>query len=298
MSKLPVVIVGGGITGLTAGERLARAGVPVVILERETGFGGLARSFRYGDYTFDIGPHRFHTHNQEVDSYIQDILKEGYLSIGRNSSVYFQNKYFTWPLQTDALFKLSPGIALKCFRDLITGRNNLPDNDTFENYVIRQYGPTLYELFFKQYTEKFAFVGCDQLHKSWASASVDRAIIDRRVRMNSLPDAVKMVLLPRKSDISFRYPRRGCGTFCRIQEAIIKTNGGKCIQSVVPTRIECSDSGIKCIRTADMEIYPSKVIWTAPITEFARLMGWNESGLGFMNTILFNVILRTLSPPP
>ena len=44
---LPVVIVGAGVAGLTLGLKLAEAGVPVVILEREKTVGGLARSFSY-----------------------------------------------------------------------------------------------------------------------------------------------------------------------------------------------------------------------------------------------------------
>ena len=38
MTNLPVLIAGAGIAGLTAAVALARAGVPVVLVERRAGF--------------------------------------------------------------------------------------------------------------------------------------------------------------------------------------------------------------------------------------------------------------------
>ena len=71
MNGKRVVIVGAGIAGLSAGLRLAEAGIRVTVVEKEGTVGGLARSFTYGDYVFDVGPHRFHTDDPEVLAFIQ-----------------------------------------------------------------------------------------------------------------------------------------------------------------------------------------------------------------------------------
>ncbi len=70
----PVVIVGAGVTGLVTGHLLAEAGVDVVIIEKLQDIGGLARSFRYDDFVFDCGPHRFHTANANVRSYLDRVF--------------------------------------------------------------------------------------------------------------------------------------------------------------------------------------------------------------------------------
>lgn len=51
------VIVGGGVAGLACAVRLAEAGRPVVVLERENEVGGLLRTIVLDDVTFDLGPH-------------------------------------------------------------------------------------------------------------------------------------------------------------------------------------------------------------------------------------------------
>lgn len=50
-----VVVLGGGIAGLAAADRLCRAGWRVRIIERELQSGGLHRARHIGPYTFDLG---------------------------------------------------------------------------------------------------------------------------------------------------------------------------------------------------------------------------------------------------
>ena len=50
-----VIVVGGGIAGLTAAALLAHDGVSVTLLEAHYQSGGCAGTFRRGAYTFDVG---------------------------------------------------------------------------------------------------------------------------------------------------------------------------------------------------------------------------------------------------
>lgn len=55
--RVDVVVVGSGITGLTAGALLAKSGKHVAILEKQKYFGGAIRQFRRKKIAFDVGFH-------------------------------------------------------------------------------------------------------------------------------------------------------------------------------------------------------------------------------------------------
>ena len=56
MSKTKsVIVIGGGIAGVTASALLANAGIPTTLLEAHQQLGGCAGTFRRGNYIFDVG---------------------------------------------------------------------------------------------------------------------------------------------------------------------------------------------------------------------------------------------------
>ena len=56
---MKVVVIGGGIAGLTAAWRLARAGAQVTLLEASERLGGKIRTEREGEFLFEAGPDSF-----------------------------------------------------------------------------------------------------------------------------------------------------------------------------------------------------------------------------------------------
>ncbi len=55
MTENRVIVVGAGISGLTAAALLAKEGIPVTLLEAHSQVGGCAGTFRRGPYVFDVG---------------------------------------------------------------------------------------------------------------------------------------------------------------------------------------------------------------------------------------------------
>ena len=55
MTATGVIVIGGGIAGLTAAALLAKQGLPVTLLEAHHQPGGCAGTFRRGPWTFDVG---------------------------------------------------------------------------------------------------------------------------------------------------------------------------------------------------------------------------------------------------
>ncbi len=56
-TETDVVVIGGGLAGLTAATFLARAGRRVVVLERASHLGGRARTQEREGFFFNEGPH-------------------------------------------------------------------------------------------------------------------------------------------------------------------------------------------------------------------------------------------------
>jgi protoporphyrinogen oxidase len=56
-SHAPIVVIGGGIAGLTAAALLGRAGVPAVLLDKSSAPGGRAATRNRQGFLFNLGPH-------------------------------------------------------------------------------------------------------------------------------------------------------------------------------------------------------------------------------------------------
>jgi protoporphyrinogen oxidase len=225
-----VAIIGAGPAGLAAGYALAKAGVPVTILEADAWHvGGISRTAEYKGFLFDIGGHRFFSKSQEVEDFWTEILPDDMLQRPRSSRIYYGGQFFTYPLRgTEALFKLGPVEAARCLASYVKARLfPAPNPRTFEEWVSNQFGRRLYEIFFKTYTEKVWGMSCRDISADWAA---------QRIKGLSLAEAIRSALAPRRakprSDVvktlidSFRYPRRGPGMLWEACAARIERAGG------------------------------------------------------------------------
>src|SRR5918994_244708 len=87
--------------------------------------GGLGRTFHYGDFHFDVGPHRFHTENPRVAGFIRAILGEEAIAIPRKSGARMFGKYHEWPLRPSILAAMPLTLMVRGAKDLLL-KQNLP----------------------------------------------------------------------------------------------------------------------------------------------------------------------------
>jgi len=287
----PVLIVGAGITGCVAGHRLARQGHRVVIVEKEKQVGGLSRTFRYGGFGFDIGPHRFFTTKPEVLACIRETLRDRYRILPRKSSIYFLGRHYSWPLRPASLLHLPAHLRLRSLRDLlrIFSRSRPPDKDDFENYILSHYGPTLYNSFFKEYTAKFLKHAPPEIHVDWAKSSIQRAVIDGRIAHESLFDILKLVLRLRAAKTEFMYPDDGIDVFCRtLADEIVNLYGGRVLTGAQVTAVRHDAGLIKEVAFDGLKVAPRAVVWTGKINDACRLLGVPDPGLYYLSLVLYN----------
>ncbi|HUT03265.1 MAG TPA: NAD(P)-binding protein [bacterium] len=285
-SKRRVHIVGAGVNGLTVGYALAQRGFEVVVLEKLGCVGGLARSFRYGDFAFDIGPHRFHTDNPRVSKFIESILGDEALTIERHSSVLLFGKYYHWPLRPHSLLRLPKSALVRCFFDLF--KRPKFTTERFDDYIKSKYGPTLYEIFFHDYTLKYCWTDPAKLHATWASASIDRAIIDKRASMNTLFDTLKVTLMPKPVTTKFVYPKHGVDVFSTKLAARIESLGGRVVLDVDNIELSTAKGRVTSVSYGGEKDDVDVLVWTAPIPLLAEKIGLRKPNLRYLSLVAFN----------
>lgn len=292
----PVVVVGGGVAGLTTAHLLAESGAKVVVIEKFPWVGGLARSYRYGDYVFDCGPHRFHTENPNIKAYLDRVLQGHATNFPRKSEVYFQGKYYRWPLHPKNLLQLPLPLAARSGVDLAVNGLKKYGQGTFEDYVLRQYGPTLYEHFFKGYSIKFLGIHPRDTHPDWAKVGINRAIIDDKLQMQNLAQLAKSTLLQyKKAEIDFLYPRGGLQVTWDNVSDLIKAKGGR-ILTGTGARLVGANGRIQSVYAGGERIDPAVVVWTAPITLACDQLGIPAPNLPYLATLFYNVLVRSDAP--
>jgi len=291
------VVIGAGAAGLTLAWLLSKAGLPVTVLEKESEVGGLARSFHYDEWHFDIGPHRFYSANPVVGRFLTEVMGDDFLEIPRTSAVHYMGHYHSWPLRLETLPKLPPMVALRAGLDLIRKtRQASPDGVSFEDYVLRRYGRTLYQTFFRDYTEKFLGIPASDTHENWAKVGVERATIDEKVNTASLAEIFKLMLIPKPSELNFWYPRRGgVHAFWQRCARQIREAGGEILTDRAPLRLETGPLGVERVVLQDRVLDCEVLAWSGAVPELTRMLDRPAPPLAYRSHILYNVLLKT--PP-
>jgi protoporphyrinogen oxidase len=296
-ARVEFVVVGAGVAGLTVAHQLAKMGRSVVVIERGDRVGGLAKSFFYEvegrTCIFDTGPKRFHTEDPEVHDFIVEVLANQYLEIGRASSVYLFGRYFGWPLSTRDVFKLPVSIQLRVGVDLMrkaASRQVPARDDRFESYILNQYGPTLYRSFFKGYTEKFTGIPAAEVHEDWATTGINRSIIDKNAKGNSIFELARSVLLPPALKTVFLYPKeRGFGNFSERLALGLVGFGGTILTQAMVSEI---DGVGQSIVVDGQRVGFSRLIWTGNLHDLGMLLGERFNKLQYLSTIFYNIVTR------
>ena len=280
-----IVILGGGITGLTTAWELSKhSKLPILLIEKNAGAGGLAGSFQRKDLIFDFGSHRIHEqYDPEVFGIIKDLLGDELLKRPRRGQIRIQGKFLDYPpaiLQILMSFGFAGG--MRFFRDFLLSRNYfffIPSRTTrcnrqtsFEEYAGRAVGKSLYESFYKPYALKLWGVSPARLSFEPAVSRV------KKFEVRAVWNEVKKKVTGATATQSFYYPARGFGQIAeKIRERFIE-NGGEILFESSVERLELNDdSEIEAIlvHTAggkSQRVPVKRFISTAPIDVLHELV--------------------------
>ncbi|MGQ0552856.1 MAG: NAD(P)/FAD-dependent oxidoreductase [Planctomycetota bacterium] len=220
------VVIGAGPAGLTAAWHLVRAGQPVLLLEAEDEHvGGLARTHRWDELRYDIGPHRFYTKSPAVQRMWAEMLPSGYVTVERLTRIYYERRFYPYPLKIgETLRNFGALRALRAGASFVGSRlRPRAPEVSFEDWAVNRFGRTLYEAFFRTYTEKVWGVPCAEIHKDWAAQRIRGLSLLELVR-NALPGLRREV----KSLVErFDYPPLGAGQVWETVRDEVRARGGE-----------------------------------------------------------------------
>jgi protoporphyrinogen oxidase len=173
---------------------------------------------------------------------------------------------------------LPPWLLAKSFFDYLAVRlrnavRPIPD-DNFENWVIKRFGRTLYDLFFGTYTRKAWGIPCTQISADWAS---------QRISLLSLWDTVKKTLfkprnVPRTYVSRFLYPKTGgIGELSRGYRRLIVQGGGQVITDAEVVRLNSEDNRVTSVvyrqGGREHEVASDLFVSTIPLTMLVPMLG-------------------------
>lgn len=236
MSYSDVFVIGAGPAGLTAAYLLTKQGISTTVIEADPVYvGGISRTANYKDFLFDIGGHRFFSKSKEVVDLWKEILPQDFISRPRLSRIYYDGKYYSYPLKAfEALGNLGVIESSMCVLSFMYKQafpNEKPE--TFHDWVANQFGERLFSIFFKTYTEKVWGMSCDEISADWAAQRIKGldlwTAMSSALRNSIAPKGFKDGTQANDGEViktlidSFQYPRKGPGMMW--DAAALKTRG-------------------------------------------------------------------------
>lgn len=202
------VVIGGGPAGLTAAYELTSKGQRILLLEATPHLGGLARTEVYRGYRFDVGGHRFYTRIPEIQRLWEELLDSDFISVNRLSRIYYRGKFFDYPLSFgNALANLGLRESVAAAASYLKARL-FPHRreENLEQWLSNRFGPRLYRVFFKTYTEKVWGMPCHEISAEWANQRIQDLTL-----ASAIASALGMNIRAKTLIRSFLYPRLGPG---------------------------------------------------------------------------------------
>jgi len=316
MTKTALVI-GAGPAGLTAAyELLQRTGVTPVVLEQDRLVGGISRTVCYKGFRIDIGGHRFFTKSQRVRDWwlqilpvagkpaIDDILLQRPVSVSpggpdpeqtdkvmlvrnRLSRIFFEGKFFDYPLS----LQLQTLRRLGLIRTMRIGASYLASHlpprrqeHSLADFFTNRFGSKLYELFFKDYTQKVWGRSCEEIGADWGAQrikglSLHRVLLDGLkhlfTRHGADPQAGETSLIRR-----FLYPKYGPGQLWQTVQEQITAQGGQVLLGQRVEGIQVRDKRVLSLRVRDIasgdvrDLPCDHVFSTMPVKDL--ILGMNQ----------------------
>ena len=284
-----ILIVGAGISGLTAAYKLAQAGEKCLLVEKSDRIGGMCRTYNIDGITFDLGPHLFfHNPDSAPEQLMYDLLKGEETVLKKSTySIYVNGKYWKQPVKPwHPLFypwKYKKDFILS---RLSQGKENQLHHDSLAYALSKKIGYACYSDLYEPLLHKKTHVPGYLLHRDWLHRA-DRGIDNRPERMKdinhlkALRYLLKIIFFPQ-----YYYPLKGFGVFPEKLWQKYKEAGGKTLLNCGPISFEMDSNKITQARVGDQTYLIKSIVWTGSINELNGILGERNQKAKYEDTCI------------
>ncbi len=283
-----VIIIGAGPAGLTAAwEILQKSDLKPIVIEMDSQVGGISKTVFHNGKRMDLGGHRFFSKSSKVLDFWFSFLppekkikdsqlftsyqnqshsfktpntkstssEESFLLRPRKSRIYFEGKFFDYPISLSAKTLKNLGLIrlIKVFFTYLSAKLfPIKKEESLEDFYINRFGKELYQTFFESYTGKVWGIPCKKISAEWGAQRVKNLSVKKIIKeaiksffgfKNNLKEAETSLIE------QFLYPYYGPGQLWEEVAKQIEKKGGEIWLNSIVEKINHCDGVI-----SDMEV--------------------------------------------
>ena len=203
-----IVVMGAGLTGLSAAYHLRAQGDGATVLERGASVGGACRTVSRDGFQFDLTGHLLHLSRPESHEMLRTLgVRAGLRVHRRRAAVALAGTVTPYPIQINT-FRLPREIRRDCLLGFVEAqlRGSDPNVPTgsFLDWVLTRFGEGLARHFFIPYNRKLYCTDPAELSTEWVGRYVPRPTL-----ADVIDGSLGLYRKPVGYNATFLYPREG-----------------------------------------------------------------------------------------
>lgn len=254
-------ILGAGVSGLTLAYELLKRGQEVILIEKSSQVGGLAKTIQWNGVEVDLGPHIYHTPDKDIENYWLKEFKGLFYEREHWGKNLKDGKLYDYPISKEFIESLPQELSDTILSEL----NNVNQDDllnakNYYEYIQALAGKTLQEMFFIRYPEKLWGMTTDKLDANWAPKRI-------QIREKATP-----FYWGQWSAVG----NNGSGTIIKELENKVLALGGQLYTSETIEKLRLKNSRVTAIETNKQNIILQSsdvLINTTSYTTISKLLG-------------------------